>query len=113
MAGAASVPAASPAPAFFKNERLSIHLSSNLAVPPTCLDTATVAKRPAHSAARLLCKACFSSSCFLLLVATSGINEVVECVLGDAEPQIFILAESLPRLVDLLEFRVLGGDFVI
>jgi len=38
---------------------------------------------------------------------------VVERVLGDPEPEIGIRQELLPRLVNLLEVQVLGGELVI
>src|SRR6185312_11347085 len=42
-----------------------------------------------------------------------GDHEVVEAVLGDLEPRYLVVAERLPRPVDLVEFCVLGGDVVV
>ncbi|CCD00661.1 protein of unknown function (plasmid) [Azospirillum baldaniorum] len=42
-----------------------------------------------------------------------GVDVGVEAVLGDAEPQPLLVAEGLPRLVDLLEARVLRRQLVV
>ena len=39
--------------------------------------------------------------------------EVVEGVLGDAEPQVLVGAEGLQAVVDLLELRILGRELVV
>src|SRR3981189_3170092 len=41
------------------------------------------------------------------------VDEVVEAVFGDAEPEVLVFAEGAPRAVDLLELRALLGQLVV